>query len=489
MERKACVIGAGIGGIATALRLNKDGWKVTVFESSAEPGGKIKQIQKDNYRFDTGPSLFTLPALVDELFELYNENPRHYFDYKKLENVTRYFYPDGTTINARQNPQEFADEIENKTGEPASNVLTYLKHAEKLYQLTANTFIFRPFTLNQIFTRDFLRAGLNFRKLNALKTMHQVNELYFSDPRVIQLFDRYATYNGSDPFQTPGTLSVISHLEHNIGAFFPKHGMHEIVQSLFEFSKQNNIRFSFQDPVNEIILKDNLAKGVKASSGDYYFDAVVTNADVFQTYGRLLSKKKIPSKILKQERSSSALIFYWGINDTHEHLDVHNILFSNNYKEEFNQMFTHKNIYEDPTVYIFISSKAVETDAPAGKENWFVMINAPANKGQQWDTLINEARKNIITKINRMLKTDIESKIELEEILDPRKIEEQTHSFQGALYGNSSNSMFSAFQRHGNTAAIKNLYFTGGSVHPGGGIPLCLASASITANEIKKHHQ
>ena len=489
MGKKACIIGAGIGGIATALRLNKSGWKVTVFESSPEPGGKIKQIQRDNYRFDTGPSLFTLPALVDELFELYQENPRNYFDYQNLKSITRYFFPDGTIINARHNPSEFAAEIENKTGEPASHVKKYLQDVENLYQLTANTFIFSPFKFSSVFTKDFFRAGLNLRKLNAFKTMHQVNELYFSDPRVIQLFDRYATYNGSAPYQIPGTLSVISHLEHNIGAFFPEHGMYEIVQTLYNFSKQNNIRFSFKDPVDEIILQGNSAKGVKANSGNYYFDAIVTNADVFQTYGKLLPKQKIPSKILKQERSSSALIFYWGINDTHEQLDVHNILFSNNYRQEFNHLFEQKNIYEDPTVYVYISSKTVEADAPAGKENWFVMINAPANKGQQWDTLIDEARKNIITKINRMLKTDIEPKIEFEELLDPRKIEKQTHSFQGALYGNSSNSMFSAFQRHGNTSAIKNLYFTGGSVHPGGGIPLCLASASITANEIKKRHK
>lgn len=489
MGKKACVIGAGIGGIATALRLRKQGWDVTVFESASGPGGKIKEFSREGFRFDTGPSLFTLPQLVEELFELYDKNPKDYIEYHKLKNITKYFYEDGTEINAWQDPTDFAMEVEDKTTEAGVNIIRYLHHARKLYELTANTFIFRPFSASGIFKKDFLKAGMNFRKLNALKSMHQVNELYFSDPRIVQLFDRYATYNGSDPYQTPGTLTVIAHLEHNIGAFFPKHGMYQIVQSLYDLSKQNKIDFQFEDSVKEIIIKDKAAKGVIANSGSYNFDIVISNADVFHTYGRLLKEKKIPEKIIKQERSSSALIFYWGINGKHENLDVHNILFSQNYREEFRQLFVQKNIYEDPTVYVFISSKAVENDAPEGKENWFVMINVPANQGQQWDHMISRARETIIDKINRMLNTDIESKIEFEEILDPRRIEEQTGSYQGALYGNSSNSRFSAFQRQTNRSAIKNLYFTGGSVHPGGGIPLCLASAAITATAIKKQNQ
>lgn len=489
MIRKACVIGAGIGGIATALRLNKEGWKVTVFDSNSGPGGKINQINRNGFRFDTGPSLFTLPHLVEQLFELYGANTNEYFSYDKLDNITKYFYEDRTEINAWQDPSEFAMEIEDKTNEPGVNIIRYLHHARKLYQLTANTFIFQPFAISGIFKKDFLKAGMNFKKLNALKTMHQVNELYFSDPRVIQLFDRYATYNGSNPYRTPGTLSVISHLEHNTGAYFPKQGMYQIVQSLCDFSKQNGVQFSFNDNVEEIITKYNTAKGVKANSGTYNCHAVISNSDVITTYDKLLINKKIPKKIIRQESSSSALIFYWGINGTHHNLDVHNILFSKNYQEEFKQLFNHKNIYEDPTVYIFISSKAVETDAPAGKENWFVMVNAPANYDQQWDHLISRARQNIIDKINRMLNIDIESKTEFEEILDPRLIEESTGSFRGALYGSSSNNRFSAFQRHPNKSGIRNLYFAGGSVHPGGGIPLCLASASITAHAIKKDHK
>ncbi|MFO8087373.1 MAG: 1-hydroxycarotenoid 3,4-desaturase CrtD [Bacteroidales bacterium] len=489
MVKKACVVGAGIGGIATALRLNKAGWHVTVFEANQQPGGKINEFYRDGFRFDTGPSLFTLPQMVDELFSLYETKAENVFAYHKLENITRYFFEDGTIINAKQNPGDFALEIEEQTAEPGLNVIRYLHQAKKLYALTANTFIFRPFSLSGVFKKDFVKAGINFKKLKALKTMHQVNELHFKDSRVIRIFDRYATYNGSNPYQTPGTLSVISHLEHNIGAYFPKQGMYQIVQSLVDFSKQNGIDFSLNDRVEEIITDHHRVTGLKAASGHYPCDVVISNADVFHTYDKLLKGKDIPKRLLRQQRSSSALIFYWGINDTHQHLDMHNILFSENYQKEFDHLFQLKNIYDDPTVYIFISSKVVESDAPAGKENWFVMVNAPANYQQDWEQIISKTRKHIIKKINRMLKLDIESKIEFEEILDPRKLEEKTTSFQGALYGNSSNSRYSAFQRQPNKSSIKGLYFAGGSVHPGGGIPLCLASAAITSKAILKQKQ
>jgi phytoene dehydrogenase-like protein len=204
--------------------------------------------------------------------------------------------------------------------------------------------------------------------------------------------------------------------------------------------------------------------------------------DVFFAYGNLMPSAKKPQKILAQERSSSALIFYWGISKSFAELDVHNIFFSADYEQEFSELFDHHTISDDPTVYINISSKLNVADAPTGNENWFVMINAPSSKGQDWDQLIKRTRKNVLLKLNRLLKTDIESFIVSENILDPRSIEKKTYSHQGSLYGTSSNSQFSAFMRHANRSSqFENLFFCGGSVHPGGGIPLCLYSAKIVS--------
>ena len=167
-------------------------------------------------------------------------------------------------------------------------------------------------------------------------------------------------------------------------------------------------------------------------------------------------------------------------------MGLHNILFSENYEEEFDILVNKKSIYNDPTIYINITSKHTAGDAPKGCENWFTMINVPNNSGQDWDKLITDARKNLITKVNRILKTDINPFIECEMILDPRVIEQRTSSAFGAIYGNASNNKFAAFMRHANFSKdIKNLYFCGGSVHPGSSIPLCLLSAKITAGLIK----
>jgi phytoene dehydrogenase-like protein len=213
---------------------------------------------------------------------------------------------------------------------------------------------------------------------------------------------------------------------------------------------------------------------------------VISNADIYFTYKKLLCNEHKAKRLLRQERSSSAVIFYWGMNKQFPQLQLHNIFFSNDYKKEFKNIFGAKNLTADPTVYINITSKMEQAQAPAGKENWFVMVNAPANAGQDWEKVKQQLKANLVSKLSRMLGEDIETTITTEHTLDPVLIEQQTSSFMGALYGSSSNSKFSAFLRHANfTGAVKGLYFCGGSVHPGGGIPLCLKSAKIVSDLVK----
>ncbi|MEP1854532.1 1-hydroxycarotenoid 3,4-desaturase CrtD, partial [Nonlabens ulvanivorans] len=305
------------------------------------------------------------------------------------------------------------------------------------------------------------------------------------NPKLTQLFNRYATYNGSSPYQTPGIMSMIPHLEMGIGTYYPQNGMHRISQSLYELAVKVGIEFRFRESVTKINYKDNKATGIKTPINNYKADIIVSNMDIYPTYKKLLTDYPAPQKTLDQERSSSALIFYWGINRNFPNLDLHNILFSENYPEEFDHIFNKKSLFNDPTVYINITSKETKTDAPAGCENWFVMINAPGDYGQDWEAMIVEARKNIIAKINNCLHTDISNYISTEHVLDPRGIEKNTSSYRGALYGAASNDKFAAFLRHPNfNKGLKNLYHVGGSVHPGGGIPLCLLSAQITADLI-----
>jgi len=484
-SKKAVIIGAGIAGIAAAVRLAVKGYAVHVFEANAMPGGKLSEIKQNNFRFDAGPSLLTLPQYIDELFELAGKEPSKYFEYQKLDVICKYFYEDGTKFTAYADREKFAKEITTHTTEPATSLEKQAANSQTIYQLTNPVFLQKPFGgLKTLFTKAGFKALLNIGKLDADRTMHQANESMFTDPRMVQFYDRYATYNGSNPYEAPGTLNVIPHLEKHDGAYFPVEGMYSIATSLVKLATGLGVKFNYSSPVDEIIISGGKATGVKVKGEKVDADVVVSNMDIWFTYNKLLANKpKLhPQKVLVQERSSSALVFYWGISKKFSKLDLHNIFFSADYQAEFDHIWNQKTIYHDPTVYLNITSKLREKDAPPGCENWFVMINVPANTGQDWDKLIEEARKNILAKISSRLNENVAKLIISESILDPRIIESKTSSYQGSIYGTSSNNKYAAFMRHANQSAqIKNLYFCGGSVHPGGGIPLCLLSAKIVS--------
>jgi phytoene desaturase len=485
MKERAAVIGAGIGGMASAIRLALKGYETHLFEKNGEVGGKIGELRINGCRFDTGPSLFTLPELVDELFTLAGENPRDHFSYISLESSCRYFWDDGTLLNAWTDRIRFAAEAEKVTGEPKENVIAFLDECAELYDLTAGIFIFSPFyQLDNFRKPESLNVARNFRKLNAFSTMHGVISRRFRNAKLIQLFDRYATYNGSSPYNAPGTLNVIAHLEHNKGAFFPANGMREIVTALEGLAARCGVTVHAGEEVLTVAREGKDVRGVETAAGFMPASVVVTDVDVIPFYRKLMREESQARKQERQERSTSALIFYWAINRRFEELDLHNIFFSSDYPAEFRALGKGV-VTTDPTVYLFASSRAVPSDAPEGMDNWFVMINVPYDRGQDWNKVVSEARENIIKKLSNRLGYNIKDEIGEERVLDPPLIEKLTDSSRGALYGSSSNSRFAAFRRHPNVKGkYGNLWFVGGSVHPGGGIPLCLASAKIACDMI-----
>lgn len=491
-QSKVIIIGAGVAGIASAIRMAVKGYNVSVFEANNYPGGKLSEIEKEGFRFDAGPSLFTMPQYVDELFKLAGKNPSDYFEYEKLDEVCKYFFEDGLTLTALADTEKFAAEIELKTSSTKKEVYKFLEKSSTIYAITHKVFLERSlYKVKSYLHWDTLKSIFCFGKIDAFRTQNQANKDFFKDARMVQLFNRYSTYNGSNPYQAPATLNVIPHFEYHFGAFLPKKGMFSITTSLIKLAEDLGVDFYFGQKVDEILTTVKEGKlrvdGVKCGEVIHKSDIVISNLDIWFTYKNLLKDFQAPFKLLNQERSSSALIFYWGIKATSPELGLHNILFAEDYKAEFDAIWKEKTTYHDPTVYINITSKHIKTDAPEGCENWFVMINVPANTGQDWDLLIAAAKENILKKINRVLKKHISNQIIFEQILDPRSIEFKTGSYQGSLYGNSSNNQFSAFLRHANfSSKIKNLYFCGGSVHPGGGIPLALLSAKIVDEEIEK---
>ena len=250
MSYKVGIIGSGIAGIASSIRLASKGHKVEVFEASAHPGGKLSEIQVGNYRFDAGPSLFTLPELVDELFTLAGENPKKYFDYDQLEINCQYFFPDDTNLTAFADLDKFGIEIQQKLGESPQSLTKAVKNSSLLYESLSDLFMFSSLQdLKTFFSKAAFKAYLKIPRLGFFNTMNGAHEKLFSDPRLVQLFNRYATYNGSSPYKTPATMNIIPHLEMSLGAYFPKGGMYAITKSLVELAKRKGVIFHFNTPL------------------------------------------------------------------------------------------------------------------------------------------------------------------------------------------------------------------------------------------------
>ena len=422
-----------------------------------------------------------MPHWLDQLFIDCGQNPRDYFHSKPLETVCKYFWEDGTKLSAPQGIEGLSKALSLALNEPQNSIIKYLKNSSYIYRNTSHVFLEK--SLHSISTYlDFkiIQSIFSLPFLGIFSTMNRNHERRFSNEKTVQYFNRYATYNGSNPYEAPSTLGVIPHIENFFGAHAPKDGMYSITKSIQKLAIDLGVIFHMDKRVERIEIENKRAIKIHVEKENIAIDYLVCNGDVNSIYP-LISDPKLTTPKPK-EPSSSAVIFYWGINKQFAQLDVHNIFFSADYKKEFDTIFNKRMIDEDPTVYINISSKYAPQDAPSGKENWFVMVNAPYNKNQDWAYIKKQTKKAILGKLNRMLKCDISKLIEEEKIWTPKDIEKETSSYLGALYGNSSNSKTAAFFRHRNKSSIyRNIYFCGGSVHPGGGIPLCLQSAKITS--------
>lgn len=486
--KKIAVIGAGLGGLSAAARLAAKGNEVHIFEKNSDAGGKASEFYEQGFRFDTGPSLLTMPNVLNDLFEECNEYLNDYLSLKKLETICRYFYNDGTIINAYSDIERFGEEISEKTIDDEESLNDFFNYSKTIYELTADLFLFNsPTDIKTLLNKKSFKTLLNIHKIDSFRSVHQAVSSFFSDKKLIQLFDRYATYNGSNPYEAPATLNVIPYVEYFPGSYLPSGGIYSVTNALKKLAEKKGVKFHFNSDVEKILLNSKTAIGIKVNGGEILFDKVISNVDVNLTFKNLLNDvSTFESKRYKKLKPSlSGIVFYWAVDSQFPQLETHNIIFSEDYKKEFYHLTKEKTIPDEPTIYIYISSKLNPSDAPIGKENWFVMVNAPFNDGQNWEKEISIARKNIIGRINRILNINIEEEILFEKVLSPKNLEEKTGAYRGSIYGISSDKRTSAFLRQQNKSrTIKNLYFCGGSAHPGGGIPLVILSGKIVSDII-----
>lgn len=493
MKKKICVIGAGLGGLSAAIRLANKEFEVDLYEQNSAPGGKAGEIKERGYRFDTGPSLLTMPQVIKDLFSECGENINDYLSINRLELICKYFYPDGSILNAYSDQDKFGKEIDEKTSDNSVSLNKYLTYCKTIYELAGDLFLTKdPSSFSTYLNSKALITLLNVGKIDPFRTINEANESFFKDKRLIQLFNRYGTYSGSNPYLAPATLNIIPHVEYNLGSYIPEGGIYAITKSLRKLAEKKSVNIFLNQKVDDIILENKEVKAIKVNNKIIKYDKIISNVDVNFTFKNLIKnfESHESRRYEKKLPSFSGLVFYWGIKKEFPELETHNILFSKDYKKEFDDIFDNKTIHNDPTVYIYISSKFNKDDAPSGKENWFVMVNAPHIQNQNWDSEVKSARKNVVKKINNFLKTDIERLIEFEKVMSPVDIQYRTGSYLGSIYGISSNDKFAAFMRQSNKSkTVKNLYFCGGSVHPGGGIPLVILSGKIVSDIIQKEYQ
>lgn len=490
-DRRCAVIGAGIAGLAVAVRLARAGWQVTVFERGPMAGGKMGELRLHGHRFDMGPTVLTVPHHIDDLFTLCGEDPRAHWNYQRLDPGFHYRFEDGTVVRTWADPQALAEEFASRTGTSRERMLTFLERSREKLDITRSVFLERSLHVPRNYLdRSTLKGLLRLGRIEPLTSMAHSNGALLHAPKAAAILNQFASYNGANPYQAPATLNLIAYYELALGSYHAQGGMYAVARALEALARRQGVEFRFGTLVERILVKDGKASGVQADGLPERFDAVVSNADVLRTWRMLLQDQRAPRTALEQPRSGSVIVFHWGMGRLFPELGLHNMFMSHDARREYDSIFKERTVHDDPSVYVHISSKMNPQDAPPGHENWFTMVSAPNNTGQDWDALVERTRERVLTKLSRMLGADVASAITCASVMDPRGIEALTDAPLGAVYGNSVNGTFAPLLRHPNfTRRIDNLFFCGGSVHPGASIPLCLYSARITADLVRDRYR
>lgn len=486
--KKVIVIGAGLGGLSTAIRLAAQGFSVTVLEKNDNVGGKVNFVESNGYSFDTGASLLTMPHVLRELFESANRKLEDYLDLINLEPICRYFWTDGTIFDASQ---DIESEIEKLEPRDVEGFRRFIADSQRKYEVAAKTFL--AHSLNDLPKLLRPKYARDLAAISSWRTLDSHVKKYFRSPKLQQIFNRFATYNGSSPYQTPATFALIPFVEFGLGAWYVRGGIYQIPKALERLAIELGVEIKTNCAVEEIVVAHRFAVGAKLKNGETLpADFVVSNADAIETYRNLIDKDLRPSfsdkKLDKIEPSCSGFVLLLGTKKKFDQLTHHNIFFSDDYRAEFDALFKAKRPAENPTIYICATSRTDATQAPAGHENLFILINAPYTSDQtDWQKEAKPYRDLIIKKLEDFGLTHLESAIDFEQIITPADFETKYRANRGSIYGVSSNGTFSAFLRPPNQARdIRNLLFSGGATHPGGGMPLVMLSGKMAADLITK---
>ncbi|HEY1017064.1 MAG TPA: phytoene desaturase family protein [Herpetosiphonaceae bacterium] len=475
--KHVAVVGGGLGGLAAAIRLRAAGARVTLFEKNGRVGGKMNLVEQDGFTFDTGPSLFTMPWVVDELLAVAGYRREELLEIVPVDPTCRYRFADGQRFDAWADLAALVGEIERLSPPDVAGFFRFMAFAARIYQAAAEPFLLEPFAgLRTMLQPRLLRDAL---KIAPFQTVDQAVRRFFRHPHLRQIFNRYATYNGSSPYRSPATFCIIPYVELAQGGWYVRGGMYRLAAALERVAGELGVEIRLNSPVSALEFAGRRARGVRLADGSSVAaDHVVVNADALYALDELIPPAKAPSHPL----SCSGFVLLLGVHDRFPQLAHHNIFFSADYPAEFRAIFERGAPAPDPTIYVAATARSDAGHAPPGMLNLFVLVNAPPLGRVNWEREAPAYRDLIVSRLERAGLDGLSAAIVSERCLTPADLAAMTNAHRGALYGPASHGLRAAFLRPRNRPpGLRGVTLAGGATHPGGGIPLVLLSGKAAA--------
>ncbi len=489
MKESAIIIGGGVGGLCTAARLLKEGYAVTVYEKEDKIGGRAHRLEQDGYVFDTGPTLLMMTDVLYDTFTFCGKNLDDYIDLIQLEPNYQVAFADKSKITVSSNLPKFQAELARFDPNAPEQFYQFFADVSEMYRISRNDFIDKNF--NQITDFINVRSGAKLLQKRGLSKLYTFVSRYFQDERLCQLFSFQSMYLGVSPHEAPAIYSMVSYMETGLGIWYPKGGMYSLSLALQKLVKDLGGTIKVNSPVKQILIENKQAIGIELEyKKEVRADIVIANADLVYTYKNLIAQEQRPkmpdTKLDSFNQASSALLFYWGVDDECADMLHHNVYLCKDFKANLDQIFHEKILPTDPSFYTYIPTKTDPKLAPNGKNVFYVLVPVPNLKGKNdWKKGITKIRSQVLSRLKTEFGLDIESKIQTERVFTPQDFETKFNLTSGSAFGLSHHFFQSGYFRpHNYSKDISSLYFVGASTYPGGGIPMVTLSAKLVVERI-----